>query len=134
MNDSSSSSKKKKKKQGSTDSACHEYLIFMLNEWATHFGNILMPRDLLMKVSLEVVNVVNATESDPERKFVELWKKDDYGFKPIKAQYERLLGLLPETHNAQWKQAVGLEDVPTAESNDTAVDNEDKGVKMEVDG
>ena len=130
----SSSKKKKKKRQGSIDSACHEYLIFMLNEWATHFGNILMPRDLLLKISIEVVNVVNSTESDPERKFVELWNNNDEGFAPIKAQYERLLGLLPQTHNLQWKQTVGLEEVKATEATDTTVDHEDKVVKMEVDG
>ena len=96
--------------QGSIDSAAHEYLVFLLNEWASSFGNILMPRDLLLKVSTEVVKVVNATEADPDRKFSELWKAsvDETGFGPIKTQYERLLGLLPETHVAQWKDLTGI--------------------------
>mmetsp|Transcript_2863 Transcript_2863/g.6756 ORF Transcript_2863/g.6756 Transcript_2863/m.6756 type:complete len:971 (-) Transcript_2863:111-3023(-) len=102
--------------QGSIDSAAHEYLIFLLNEWASSFGNILMPRDLLLKVSNEVVKVVNATEVAPERKFSALWKANETtGFGPVKVQYERLLSLLPETHATQWKESAGI--VTTDQSN-----------------
>lgn len=97
--------------RGSVDSAAHEYLIFLLNEWASNFGNILMPRDLLLKVSTELVEVVNATEVDPDRKLSKLWKANEKEtrFGPVKTQYERLLGLMPETHVTQWKQSTGIE-------------------------
>lgn len=103
--------------QGSIDSAAHEYLIFLLNEWASNFGNILMPRDLLLKVSTDVVKVVNATEVVPDRKLSELWKADvdETGFGPVKSQYERLLGLLPETHVTQWKESTGIETTSDSE-------------------
>ena len=95
---------------GSMESAAHEYLIFLLNEWA-NFGNKLMPRDLLFKVATEVVQVVNATELLSQRKISELWKSDsnDNDFGRVKAQYERLLSLLPETRIAQWKESAGIE-------------------------
>jgi len=105
---------------GSMDSAAHKYILFLLNEWASSFGNILMPRDLLLKVATEIVEVVNATEVLSERKLSELWKTDnrdeDTNFGPVKEQYERLLGLLPETHAAQWKEAAGIES--TTDDND----------------
>mmetsp|Transcript_14215 Transcript_14215/g.33091 ORF Transcript_14215/g.33091 Transcript_14215/m.33091 type:complete len:454 (-) Transcript_14215:268-1629(-) len=96
--------------RGSVDSAAHEYLIILLNEWASNFGNILMPRDLLLKVATEVVAVVNATEVAPDRKVSELWKAsaDEYDFGRVKKQYKRLLGLLPETHVTSWKEASGI--------------------------
>jgi hypothetical protein len=97
--------------RGSIDSAAHEYLIFLLNEWASNFGNILMPRDLLLKVSTELVEVVNATEVDPDRKLSKLWKANEKEtrFGPVRTQYERLLGLMPESHVSQWKQSTGIE-------------------------
>ena len=96
--------------RGSVDSAAHEYLIILLNEWASNFGNVLMPRDLLLKVATEVVEVVNATEVAPERKLSELWKAnvDGIDFGRVKKQYERLLGLLPETHVTSWKKSSGI--------------------------
>jgi len=96
--------------QGSIDSAAHEYLIILLNEWASNFGNILMPRDLLLKVSTEVVEAINKTEVSPERKFSERWKINggDTAFGPIKTQYERLLSLLPKSHVVQWKETTGV--------------------------
>eukprot|EP00531_Pseudo-nitzschia_arenysensis_P000761 CAMPEP_0116156306 /NCGR_PEP_ID=MMETSP0329-20121206/22763_1 /TAXON_ID=697910 /ORGANISM="Pseudo-nitzschia arenysensis, Strain B593" /LENGTH=962 /DNA_ID=CAMNT_0003653383 /DNA_START=90 /DNA_END=2978 /DNA_ORIENTATION=+ len=101
-----------KQPQGSIDSAAHEYLILLLNEWASSFGNILMPRDLLLKVSTQVVKVVDGTEVAPERKFSSLWKANsnntEKGFVPVKVQYERLLSLLPESHSIQWKESAGI--------------------------
>ena len=119
-----------KSTQGSIDSAAHEYLILLLNEWANNFGNILMPRDLLLKVSTEVVKVVNATEVDPDRKLSELWKADvdETGFGPVKSQYERLLGLLPETHVAQWKESTGIEGTGDGNS-----EEEEKPTPMETE-
>ena len=116
--------------QGSIDSAAHEYLILLLNEWASNFGNILMPRDLLLKVSTEVVKVVNTTEVDLDRKLSELWKADvdETGFGRVKSQYERLLGLLPETHVAQWKESTGIE--ATGDGNN---EEEEKPTPMETE-
>lgn len=116
--------------QGSVDSAAHEYLIFLLNEWASNFGNILMPRDLLLKVSTEVVKVVDATEIVTDRKLSKLWKAnvDDTGFGRVKTQYERLLGLLPETHVAQWKGSTGIEAIGYSNSQ-----KEEKPEPMETD-
>jgi hypothetical protein len=101
--------KKKKKQNGSMTSAAHEYLVLLLNDWAG-FGNLLMPRDLLLKVSSELVEAVNETETAPERKFNELWKLEDgQDFEPIKKQYERMLSLLPESHTSKWKERVGID-------------------------
>eukprot|EP00537_Pseudo-nitzschia_pungens_P012247 CAMPEP_0172386622 /NCGR_PEP_ID=MMETSP1061-20121228/4099_1 /TAXON_ID=37318 /ORGANISM="Pseudo-nitzschia pungens, Strain cf. pungens" /LENGTH=1045 /DNA_ID=CAMNT_0013116025 /DNA_START=187 /DNA_END=3324 /DNA_ORIENTATION=+ len=155
--------------RGSMDSPAHEYLILLLNEWASSFGNILMPRDLLLKVATEVLEVVNETEVLPERKLSEVWKRangsgnrdgnidgdsdsdsdsdDGSNFGPVKEQYERLLGLLPETHAAQWKQSAGIEattdkgdseddENENENENDDDDDNDDddnKAVKMELD-
>lgn len=114
------SKESEKPPQGSVDSAAHEYLIFLLNEWAGNFGNILMPRDLLLKVSTDVVKVVNATEVVLDRKMSALWKAnvDEKGFGPVKTQYERLLGLLPETHVAQWMESTGIEATDTSKTKD----------------
>jgi len=97
-------------RKGSIESAAHEYLIFLLNQWASSFGNILLPRDLLLKVATDVVKTVDATEVESHRKMSELWKADDIGaqFLPIKKQYERLLSILPESHVTQWKESVGI--------------------------
>eukprot|EP00536_Pseudo-nitzschia_multiseries_P001114 jgi/Psemu1/2571/gm1.2571_g len=132
--------------RGSMDSAAHEHLILLLNEWASSFGNILMPRDLLLEVATEVVGVVNETEVDPDRKLSEVWKKtngsDGTAFGPVKEQYERLLGLLPETHAAQWKESAGIEAATTGNSNSDSENNSennsdsedhDEAVKMETD-
>lgn len=117
--------------RGSIDSAAHEYLIFLLNEWASSFGNILMPRDLLLKVSTEVVKVVNSTETAPDRKMSALWKANDgeAGFAPVKAQYERLLTLLPESHASQWKEAAGIAKAISSSNDET----KDKITPMETD-
>jgi hypothetical protein len=99
---------KKKKKKGSMTSAGHEYLVLLFNEWAS-FGNLLLPRDLLLKVSLELVEAVNKTETATERQFLHLWKQEDAkDFEPIKKQYEKMLSLLPENHSSQWKETVGI--------------------------
>ena len=107
-NDATSNSKKQKR-NGSITSAAHEYFVLLLNEWAS-LGNLLMPRDLLLKTSIELVETVNKTEETPGRKFAELWQAEDAkDFEAIKKQYERMLSLLPESHGLQWREAVGLE-------------------------
>ena len=107
--------KKKKSKIGSITSAAHETLVHLINEWAA-LGNLLMPRDLLLKVSSELVEAVDNSEVSPERKFVFMWKAEEENgeteegtvFRPIKGQYERMLGMLPETHRNQWKEKTGI--------------------------
>mmetsp|Transcript_69397 Transcript_69397/g.77617 ORF Transcript_69397/g.77617 Transcript_69397/m.77617 type:complete len:998 (-) Transcript_69397:32-3025(-) len=95
---------------GSIESAAHEYLIFLLNEWASSFGNILMPRDLLLKVATEVAQIVNTSEVVSHRNMSELWKADSNNteFGPVKAQYERLFTILPDAHVTQWKESIGI--------------------------
>lgn len=100
---------KKKKKKGSITSAGHEFIVHLLNEWAS-FGNLLMPRDLLLEVSLRVVDSVDKTEHLPERKFAHLWTQEETSaeFEAIKTKYEKLLGLFSEPQNAIWKETVGI--------------------------
>ncbi len=135
------SSSKKRKKKGSITSAGHEYLLILFNEWAS-FGNLLMPRDLLLKVSLELVDAVNKTETAPERKFLHLWMQEDAkDFEPIKQQYKKMMSLLPETHSSQWKVAVGINKTsevelaspPVLESIEKDVTEEDSDNQMEED-
>ena len=100
---------KKKKKKGSITSAGHEYFMQMINEWAS-FGNLLMPRDLLLKVSLRLVKAVETTETSPDRKFRSLWTHfgQSSEFEPIKKQYEKMLSLLPDSRHTEWKESVGI--------------------------
>jgi hypothetical protein len=101
-------STKKKKKKGCMTSAAHEFFIYLINEWAA-LGNLLMPRDLLLKTTAELVQVVNGTETANERKFVAMWQQEEAGdFEPIQAQYKRMLGMLPEANRIQWKDQVGI--------------------------
>lgn len=118
---------KKKKKKGSMMSAAHEHLVKLLGEWAG-FGNLLLPRDLLLKVLTRIVNTVNATEINEERKFASVWKDTTtVDFEPIKNLYQRLLNNLPESHRLEWKESVGIGE-PKEESK--AVDD---GDAMDVD-
>lgn len=108
VTDADGGGSKKKKKKGSMTSAGHEYLVLLFNEWAS-LGNLLMPRDLLLKVSTELVEAVNKTETSPDRQFLYMWKHDaSKEFEPIRKQYERLLSLLPESHSSQWKDTIGI--------------------------
>lgn len=109
--DENNSSPKKKQKVGSIDSPAHQYLLCLLNDWASNFGNLLMPRDLLLKTATEVAQVTNDSESKPERKMSSLWKDENQNdtFLSIKIQYDRLLSRLPESHCNQLKDAMGIE-------------------------
>jgi hypothetical protein len=113
-----SKKKNKAKSSGSMTSAAHEYLVYLLTEWA-NMGNLVMPRDLLLSVSSELVEAVDSSEPKEKRKFAKVWqsctKRDDpmneayaVAFEPIKNQYERMLILLPETHRTKWKERVGI--------------------------
>ncbi|KAG7355883.1 bromodomain containing protein [Nitzschia inconspicua] len=127
-------SSRKKRKKGSMESPAHEYLICLLNDWASSFGNQVMPRDLLLKVATEVVEVVDDTEVDSERKFRSLWKREDKAFQPIKAQYERLLALLPETHSKQFKNVTDIDADERDGKTATEVPEEVPGVETNTEG
>lgn len=131
----SSSGTKKKQKRGSMESPAHEYLTCLLNEWATSFGNLVMPRDLLLKTAKEVVEVVNGTEIAEERKFSSLWtsEKQSKSFEPIKAQYQRLINLLPDSHSKQFEDTVGI-GMANDSNVDTMEENGDDTTMMDVDG
>ena len=97
--------KKNSKKKGSMLSAAHECLVSLLVDWAS-LGNLLLPRDQLIKFSQEVVALVNETETNEKRKFAKLWKDRTESFKPIAEQYDRMLKALPDAQAKQWKDAV----------------------------
>jgi hypothetical protein len=98
----------KKKKKGSMTSAAHEYLMHLINEWSG-MGNLLMPRDLLLKTTKQIVDTVNSSESSEERKFSSFWKleKSD-GFDAVKKQYTKMLLILPDAQSEQWQKEVGI--------------------------
>ena len=129
---------KKKKRKGSMTSAGHEYLIQILNEWAS-FGNLLMPRDLLVKVSLRIVKTVEMTEISPDRKFLSLWTHIDRPslFEPIKKQYEKMLGILPESRASEWRESVGIDkkisDEGAKEAETTTLADETDSVPLQTE-
>ena len=92
-------------------SAAHESLIRLLNEWSA-LGNVLLPRDVLIRMAIQAVDTVNQSESKDKRKFANQWKtaSETSDFAPVKEQYERMLQSLPETFAKQWKADVGLVD------------------------
>jgi hypothetical protein len=100
------------------ESAAHECLIMLLNEWSA-LGNQILPRDMLLKFSAEAVAAVNTSENKDERKFSQIWKTDSEEFATVKKQYERMLKHLPTTHAKQWREEVGIDDVPTEEPEET---------------
>ena len=140
---------KKQKKWGTMTSAAHECLILLLNEWAA-LGNLLLPRDMLMKFSSDAVEAANESESLVERKFDSQWLQKEptasdstssFGnFGDIRKQYERLLDSLPKNSRAQWKEQVGIsdelmedeamEDAEKAQE-DVKIKSEEGGVKEE---
>jgi Bromodomain len=127
-------SSRKKRKKGPMESPAHEYLICLLNDWASSFGNMLMPRDLLLKTAIEIVEAVNDNENDEERKFASLWRsnEENEAFKPIKAQYERLIALLPDSHSKQFRDSAGIGEDGGAKEKST-LDNGEEDAGMDVD-
>lgn len=102
---------------GAVLTPAHEFLICLLNEWAS-LGNKVMPRDKLVHFTLRVVEAVDSTSRSPKGKFSALWKADDSRFGEVKQQYERMLKLLPSSQADHWRQEVKLDD-----ARDTLGDN-----------
>jgi len=100
-------SSKKKDKKGSMFSSAHECFLNLIAEWAA-LGNLLLPRDTLIKVTTETVEAVNASEKSKTRKFKEVWKKET--FVSIKELYQHLLKNLTNEQMKEWKDHVGIED------------------------
>lgn len=107
--------KEDSEKDGSLASCGHEYLVRLLVEWSS-FGNLLLPRDTLIKYSLEIVKHVGSST----KKFSDAWKSNDASFQPTKDQYERLLKLLPSSQADQWKKDTGVTGAPAEDIADTA--------------
>lgn len=99
-------------KTGSIFSAAHEYFLLLLNSWAK-LGNTLVSRDLLLQVVPQLIKTVNQTESAIERNFSRLWKSsvDTKEFQPLRSQYERILSMLPETHDSAWLGSIDVEQI-----------------------
>jgi hypothetical protein len=119
----------------------HECLIQLLNEWAA-LGNLLLPRDMLVKFCTETVEAVDAAASNDQNKFTAQWNMNldeateasGRDFVPIKKQYDRMIQSLPKTHAEQWKRNVGLLSTdPSSAANDVTEENESK-MKENDDG
>jgi hypothetical protein len=115
------------KKKGAMFSAAHECFMSLISEW-TSLGNLLLPRDVLMKVTQEAVEAVNASEKTEDRKFVNVWKEAPEAFVPIKELYQRVLKTLPEAQAKEWKDAVGIQEEEEADAEEGQTEE-----KMEVD-
>jgi len=109
-------------------SAAHECLILLLNEWSA-LGNVLLPRDVLIRMATQAVQTANESESKEKRKFANLWKTADEtsDFALVKKQYERMLKHLPEASAKQWKIDVGLEEQEETQEEADKMDVEVEG-------
>jgi hypothetical protein len=114
------------KKKGAMFSAAHESFMTLICEW-TSLGNLLLPRDVLMKVTQEAVEATNASEKTEDRKFLNVWKEAPEAFVPIKELYQRVLKILPEAQATEWKDSVGIQEKEEAEAQEKAEE------KMEVE-
>lgn len=94
-------------KEGSATSAAHECFILLLNEWSG-IGNLVLPRDTLLKFSKEAVDAVNAAESSESKSVPNLWQSDDLNFTNVRKQYLRMLKMLPASNAKEWKEEVGI--------------------------
>lgn len=95
------------KKKGAMFSAVHECFMVLITEWAA-FGNLLLPRDALVKFTKDAVDAANSSEKTKDRKFASAWKDPPDAFVPIKALYERALKMLPEGLARNWKNETGI--------------------------
>lgn len=97
------------KKKGSMFSSAHECFMMLIHEWSS-MGNLLLPRDVLMKVTKDAVDAVNASEKSNDRKFVKVWNEAPAAFRPITELYVRVLKTLPDAQAKEWKDSVGVLD------------------------
>ena len=90
----------------------HECFVKLLNEW-THFGNVVLPRDTMLSLAEDAIK---AAEESSGRKssFAEAWKFGGDQFAPVKAEYEKMLAIVPEPHLSQWKEKFGIDDASLA--------------------
>lgn len=86
-------------------SSLHECFINLLNEWSM-FGNVVLPRDLLLSLCEEAVIAASGKHAD--NNFSDMWASDNVRFLAVKEQYLRMLSLIPETRALQWKIKVGI--------------------------
>lgn len=109
--------------QGSVSTAAHEWLLRLLNEWAS-LGNKVLPRDTLVQFTLDAVRAVESTTTAQTGCFADLWKTgESLQFQPVKEQYERMLQLLPAAQADSWKTQVGLLDI-ALNANDEAMEED----------
>merc|ERR1712157_596974 len=78
-----------------------EIFLGLLVEW-TNFGNVIMPRDLLLSTC---ENAIQAVVGDDLSKS---WLQDD--FSAIKSSLERILKTVPESYVNSWKEKMGIDD------------------------
>jgi len=114
-NSTSNRSRRSSSGEGAMCSALHENFVFLLNEWAA-LGNLLLPRDMLLKFAADAVSAADASETQHKRKFVVMWQdcSEDSSspstFAQVKAQYNRMLQSIPSTNAEEWKKQVGLKE------------------------
>ena len=97
-----------KKNGGNMCLPVHECFVKLLNEW-THFGNVILPRDNMLSLAEDAIKAAEAS-SGGKPSFAEMWKYGGEGFAPVKAEYEKMLSIVPEPHLSQWKEKVGIDD------------------------
>jgi len=97
-----------KKNGGNMCLPVHECFVKLLNEW-THFGNVILPRDNMLSLAEDAIKAAEAS-SGGKPSFAEMWKYGGEAFAPVKAEYEKMLSIVPEPHLSQWKEKVGIDD------------------------
>lgn len=97
------------RKEGSIRSAAHEFLVYLMNEWSA-LGNVLLPRDAMLRFFTDTVHAVDSLATSETLKFANTWKSNTQVFTPVKKQYERMLKQLPEASAKQWKEKHGIDD------------------------
>ena len=97
-----------KKNGGNMRLPVHECFVKLLNEW-THFGNVILPRDNMLSLAEDAIKAAEAS-SGGKPSFAEMWKYGGETFAPVKAEYEKMLLIVPEPHLSQWKEKVGIDD------------------------
>ena len=61
-------------------------------------------------------DAIKAAEESSGKKssFAEAWKFGGETFAPVKAEYEKMLAIVPEPHLSQWKKKIGIDDASLA--------------------